>query len=40
MTGEKRVGKDLERSDYLFFKVESPVAGITYSQEVTGTEVQ
>lgn len=40
MIGEKRIRKDLERSGYLFFKAESPVAGITYSEEVTGTEVQ
>lgn len=40
MIGEKRIRKDLERLGYLFFKAESPVAGITYSQEVSGSEVQ
>ena len=40
MIVEKRVGKDLERSDYLFFKAESPVPGLICSQKVTGTEVQ
>lgn len=36
--GNKRTGKGLERLDYLFFKTESPVAGIICSQEVIGTE--